>query len=61
MFKSDSLGAFSKLYYEFTTPKRLNFLYIRRTLYINVIKVCPTDTYINMYLPVKEEFSCHNV
>jgi hypothetical protein len=35
------------------------FIYIRRKLY--VIKVCQTDTYINMYLPIKEVFSCHNV
>lgn len=37
------------------------FIYIFVENYMNVIKVCQTDTYINMYLPIKEVFSCHNV
>ena len=28
---------------------------------MNVIKICQTDTYINMHLPIKEVISCHNV
>ena len=36
----------------------LFFIYIFVENYMNVIKVCQTDTYINMYLPIKEVFSC---
>jgi len=41
--------------------KDLIFFYIFVENYMNVIKICQTDTYINMYLPIKEVFSCHNV
>ena len=56
------MGTFSKVYNESTTRKRfIFFIYIFVENYMNVIKVCQTDTYINMYLPIKEVFSCHNV
>jgi hypothetical protein len=64
------LGYFSEiLFVEEYNMYALSYIFLKTVLvlyifvenYMNVIKVCQTDTYINMYLPIKEVFSCHNV